>query len=181
MAPVRRFVSQPAGHLAGVPASSRVRRRGLIRRSLVLACALVATVLVACGPGLEEPSAQTECTIAPGLCVTPGSGGNQGKNQQGSDPCVNLVINENPPQVCSKASGASATLTLVNACPKTTLLLSWINLQCGETSYATVPPGGSYVQPSFVGHPWRIRNAATQALMREIPALGQGQTTVQVP
>lgn len=175
MASVRRFAPQPAGHLAGVPASSR-----RLRRSLVLAFALVASVLVACGPGLEEPSAQTECTIAPGLCVTPGSGGS-GNNNQGNDPCVNLVINENPPQVCSKASGASATLTVVNACSKTTLRLSWITQQCGETVYATVPPGGSYVQPSFVGHPWRIRNAATSALMREIPALGQGQTTVQVP
>lgn len=153
----------------------------LLRVPLVVACTLLASVLVACGPGLEEPSAQTECTIAPGLCVTPGSGGNQGNNQQGNDPCVNLVINENPPQVCSKASGASATLTIVNACSKTTLRLSWINQQCGETVYATVPPGGSYVQPSFVGHPWRIRNAATSALMREVVALGPGRTTVQMP
>jgi len=153
----------------------------LLRGPLVVACTLLASVLVACGPGLEEPSAQTECTIAPGLCITPGSGGNPGSNNQQGDACVSLVINENPPQVCSKASGVSATLTIVNACPKTTLQLSWINLQCGESTYATVAPGGSFVQPSFVGHPWRIRNAATQALMREIPARGPGQTTVQVP
>lgn len=68
---------------------------------------------------------------------------------------------------CSLPSLEAATLIIANVGSET-LFLRWVTQSCTETSYPTLAPGSSLVQPTFVGHVWRVRRGGpTGPLVRE--------------
>jgi hypothetical protein len=50
-------------------------------------------------------------------------------------------------------------LTFVNYTSRS-VTVYWVDSNCMETSYKTLAAGESYVQPTFVGHVWRVRDTA---------------------
>jgi hypothetical protein len=111
-----------------------------------------------------------------------GSGGSQGGaaggGAGGASPatCAELALAERPPSQCSANSNQPATLTVVNQCATESVKLYWVNYDCGEQPYATIPPGATYTQGTYVTHPWRLRNAATNQLLAETGPLAGGLT-----
>jgi hypothetical protein len=73
--------------------------------------------------------------------------------------------------VCSTAGTTHALLTVHNECPALTVEMFWMSYACVETSYGTIAPGGTFQSNSFLTHPWRLRDAETHVLLKEIPAL----------
>ena len=67
------------------------------------------------------------------------------------------------PALPSKAESTATTITVVNTGP-TTIFIRWINFEGGETSYTTLPPGQSYVQPSYKTHAWIARDQRSRCL-----------------
>jgi VHL beta domain len=67
------------------------------------------------------------------------------------------------PALPSKSESAATAITVVNTGP-TTIFIRWINFQGGETSYTTLPPGQSYVQPSYRTHVWIGRDERSRCL-----------------
>jgi len=43
----------------------------------------------------------------------------------------------------------------------------WMDYQCNEQKYMTLSPGASYVQSTFVTHPWRIRESRSGKLLKQ--------------
>ncbi len=93
--------------------------------------------------------------------------------------CANLAMDAALPIVCSDA-GAEAGLVVNNGCAES-LDLWWVDFACTEEFYQTIDPGGSAAQDSFVTHPWRLRLADGGRVVKEIPPLAGGVTTVNVP
>jgi len=73
-----------------------------------------------------------------------------------------------------------AELVVSNGCPASTIEIFWIDYGCEEVSYGQVAPGRRFSVSSFATHPWRIRDAITHVLLREIPPL-TAPTTVTYP
>jgi hypothetical protein len=90
------------------------------------------------------------------------------------------AIAESTPTVCSTAGVTHAELMVHNTCGALTIEMFWVNYQCAEMTYGTVAPGQTFVNNSWVSHPWRLRDAATHALLREIPPL-EAPTDVTYP
>jgi len=93
--------------------------------------------------------------------------------------CEDLMPPDVVSEVCSESSMTNAELTVVNDCEDIIVQLFWVDYACEEHPYGSAPPGGMVSVPSFETHPWRIRNAQTQELMRELPPL-TGDTTLGV-
>ena len=67
------------------------------------------------------------------------------------------------PALPSKSESATTAITVVNT-GTTTIFIRWINFEGGETSYTTLSPGQSYVQPSFRTHMWIARDQRSRCL-----------------
>jgi hypothetical protein len=87
---------------------------------------------------------------------------------------------DQPPTVCSVSGNKSAVITFNNNSSSVSITPVWIDYSCVEQPYSSIAPGGSQAFSSYVTHPWRIRNSATNALLVEIPPL-TGDTTVNFP
>lgn len=113
-----------------------------------------------------------------GMCAcTGGAGGGGGSN----DPCAALHPTDAVPTMCSLNDAASAQITFINNCT-VSVKQEWVDYACAEMEYATIAPGQSWVQPTYVTHPWRIRDAATNRLLKEVPAPTNGTPySVSVP
>ena len=85
------------------------------------------------------------------------------------------------PSVCSIAGDAATTITFVNHCTFRTVSTYWVDYGCGEVFYSDIAPDASLEQPTFVTHPWRIRDKATNELLKEVPPATSTPTIVMVP
>ena len=47
---------------------------------------------------------------------------------------------------------------------------AWIGYDCRKHFYEGIPVNGTFTQHTFVTHPWRIRDAQTLDLIRDVPA-----------
>mmetsp|Transcript_6900 Transcript_6900/g.20991 ORF Transcript_6900/g.20991 Transcript_6900/m.20991 type:complete len:208 (+) Transcript_6900:182-805(+) len=54
------------------------------------------------------------------------------------------------------------TVLLFHNGSETPVDINWINFNGKEVNYAIVPPGESYLQPTFASHPWSVRDHASQ-------------------
>jgi hypothetical protein len=92
-------------------------------------------------------------------------------------PCDQVPIDAGPPTVCSMSVTAEAGLVVVNPC-LTPIDLWWVNYECAEVFYATIQGQSHLDQASYATHVWRLRLADAGALIKEIPPLPPGVTTV---
>jgi hypothetical protein len=67
------------------------------------------------------------------------------------------------PTLPSKSESTATAITVVNT-GTTTIFIRWINFEGGETSYTTLAPGQSYVQPSYKTHVWIGRDERSRCL-----------------
>ncbi len=86
------------------------------------------------------------------------------------------AINVTGNRVCSTA-GSSARSTFVNT-RSTAVRVYWLNYSCHEVLYATIQPGQSYVQSTFTGNIWNVRDASTNQVL--LTHRARGMQTVQV-
>ncbi|MCC7382050.1 MAG: hypothetical protein IT384_09480 [Deltaproteobacteria bacterium] len=82
--------------------------------------------------------------------------------------------------VCSDFSEATAELTIINNDDVRTVSLFWVNYACEEVHTGDVPPHMMTTQQTFLGHQWRLRDQATQDLIRELWATSAAET-VTIP
>lgn len=124
------------------------------------------------GSTSDEPSSTTGG-------VDPSSTG--GESSTGNVPltCAELVLPEQFPAECSSGGGDDVDLQVVNDCFAVAVVVLWVNYSCEEIPFGFVEPGELWEQETFQNHPWRIRNAETGELMRDIPGL-VGDTTLPV-
>ncbi len=81
--------------------------------------------------------------------------------------------------VCSGNSGNTVNFQLQNDRDAAVDLI-WVNYQCGEQKYGTVPAGGNRTQQTYINHVWRIRNTQDQAFIAQYRLTGNGAFTVTV-
>eukprot|EP00884_Botryococcus_braunii_P004311 jgi/Botrbrau1/13881/Bobra.0056s0112.2 len=72
----------------------------------------------------------------------------------------------------SRASYSPSTLTIENAATNDSLQVYWLNYDGDAELFATIPPGGFYTIDTFETHPWRLVNARTGGVVKEIIASG---------
>jgi hypothetical protein len=68
---------------------------------------------------------------------------------------------------CSVSWNTTTTLKIENNHDKY-IDVYWMNYQCKEQLYSTVPPGGTLIQPTFVSHPWRIRENGSGKILKQV-------------
>ncbi len=85
------------------------------------------------------------------------------------------------PTECSTSANTASRLTIINrACVPVEIW--WVNYECAEISYGLIKPGGQWVVNTYVTHPWRIRAAPGQSLLRNIaPNRDGNERTVAFP
>lgn len=95
--------------------------------------------------------------------------------------CAALSVPDTPPQVCSTSSG-EVQVSITNNCPDMSIELFWVDYACEEAPlFGVLAPGETFAFDSFDGHPWRIREAQTGTLLREITQLTQGVDYTVMP
>ena len=131
----------------------------IVRSSVMV---LVLSLAVGCLEGDPNPVGQSGASSG-----TPGSSGfTVGSSGSPAPPVVQ------PSGVCSGPGTQPVTLTFKNLTADRSIELLWVDQQCTEVRYATLGPGATHVQPTFLGHPWRLSDTATGALYKEfIPRL----------
>ena len=119
----------------------------------------------------------TELIIAIVLVAAMGCG-----SSGATDPCLSLHPTDSPPTVCSQVGTQDAGITFANDCTTLSVKTYWVDYQCTEKYYQTLKPGDSYLQQTYVTHPWRIRDAASGKLLKDVPPPTSSQPyTVTVP
>ncbi|RMF81661.1 MAG: hypothetical protein D6737_04325 [Chloroflexi bacterium] len=78
---------------------------------------------------------------------------------------------------CSIAGDEPTTITFVND-SQFTLAIYWVSYDCEEVLYNTLSPGQSYVQQTFVTHPWIVRDTRTGIALASTTT--RGRTTITV-
>jgi hypothetical protein len=83
--------------------------------------------------------------------------------------------------VCSINSDTAASFTLDNE-RSAPIELDWIGYlsACAVSKYATVPPGGSYPQSTYVTNVWVVKDNATKAFLDEFVLDAPGPYTVTI-
>jgi len=69
---------------------------------------------------------------------------------------VEVVVDTDPPSVCSTDGGEAVTVTFANG-TSSTVSLYWVDTGCAESWYGTNAAGASFDQPTYVNHAWRVR------------------------
>lgn len=83
---------------------------------------------------------------------------------------------------CSRDEGGRVGLRFVNGYTDVTVRTFWVDRECQERLYSTLPPGGSVDQGSSVGHLWRVRRQDDGTLLREHRAEASSElVVVKVP
>ena len=57
--------------------------------------------------------------------------------------------------------------------------VAWINYQGERVEYATLDRGSSYVQPTFVTHPWIVIDSADRCVTVVVPSAQPTRATIQ--
>lgn len=78
----------------------------------------------------------------------------------------------------SGGSGAATQVAFVNDSAQV-VTVSWVDQDGSRVTYQTLRPGASYVQPTYVGHPWVVASADGQALAVFQPAATPGRAVVR--
>lgn len=138
-------------------------------RHLLVPALVVCAALAGCLEGDPNPLKQGSPTA-----ITPGSSG--GVSSGGS-----TLPTVQPGTACAQGSSAAVDVTFRNQTADHTIDLFWVDYQCTEVKYATLAPGASRAQPTFVGHPWRLRDSVTGALYKEFVTISTGAVEVTVP
>ncbi|MCL4256625.1 MAG: hypothetical protein KJ043_22905, partial [Anaerolineae bacterium] len=68
-------------------------------------------------------------------------------------------------QICSTGNGAPTTITFVNMGSDEATVF-WVNFDCQEQFFRDVIPGETYIQETYDGHEWVVRNSDGQELGR---------------
>lgn len=128
--------------------------------------AAVLPLVAGCLEGDPNPTKQgaTSGTITPGT-----SGGTSG------------LPTATPSGACSQGSASAVNVTFRNQTSDRSIDLYWVDYQCMEVLYSTLSPGASRLQPTFVGHPWRLRDSTTHVLYKEFIASSTLPAEVSVP
>ena len=93
-----------------------------------------------------------------------------------------LLPAQDPAGESDLASGAGAsTAILFNNVTDETVRVYWINELGNRVLYATLAPGASYVQQTFLTHPWVITNLANEGLAIYFPVDGLGHAEFTGP
>ncbi|MBK7782075.1 MAG: hypothetical protein IPJ58_15165 [Ardenticatenia bacterium] len=77
---------------------------------------------------------------------------------------------------CSTSAGGAGILVFDNR-RRQAVTTHWVDFGCKEVVYATIPGGKSQRQGTYVGHVWRVRDAASGELLAEVVAEA-GELTV---
>ena len=85
-----------------------------------------------------------------------------------------------PSNVCSQNSVQATTLTFQNSSGRN-LQLFWVDYTCKEVSYGSLGPAESKDMPTFLTHPWRVRDAETSALYKELVTSSTSRVVVTIP
>ena len=80
---------------------------------------------------------------------------------------VSFAQQPNTLDSCSVSWNTKTTLKFENNHDKY-IDIYWMDYQCKEKLYSTVRPGGTIVQPTFVSHPWRIRENGTGKILKQV-------------
>lgn len=105
----------------------------------------------------------------------PGSSGIGSSGQPSPAPTVQ------PSSACSQNSAQAVNLPFRNAFTDRSVRLFWVDYSCNEVGYNEIGPGKTHVQQTYVGHPWRVRDAATNALYKEFVPTTTAPPEVVVP
>jgi VHL beta domain len=68
---------------------------------------------------------------------------------------------------CSIGAAATGTLKIENNTSQQ-VDVYWVNYQCQEQLYSTLPAGWIVTQQSYISHPWRVRERATGKLLKQV-------------
>jgi hypothetical protein len=82
---------------------------------------------------------------------------------------------------CSRASQVAIDLTFRNNSADRTVNLFWVDFACRESRFATINPGESHIQHTFTLHPWRLRDAGTNALYKEFVGTSATASVIDFP
>ena len=88
-----------------------------------------------------------------------------------------VAAQPNTLKTCSTGWSNTANLKIVNNYSQY-VDLYWLDYQCNEVKYVTIYPGGTHVQPSYVTHPWRIRESGTGKLLKQVTLNNSGTTVI---
>lgn len=91
-----------------------------------------------------------------------------------------VILPDAPPRLCSR-NGTAVQLSFINNSDRD-ISVFWVDQFCRELPYRTLAPGESYVQPTFSEHVWRLRDAATNAVLKDFLGVDEtGETEVSYP
>lgn len=68
-------------------------------------------------------------------------------------------------QICSTGNGAPTTIIFINKGSDEASIF-WVNFDCQEQFYRAIIPGETYIQQTYDGHQWIVRNSDSQELGR---------------
>jgi len=88
-----------------------------------------------------------------------------------------IAAQPNTLKTCSTAWSSTANLKIHNNHSQK-VDLYWVDYQCNEVKYTTINPGYTVVQPSFITHPWRIRESGSGKLLKQVTLNKAGTTVV---
>lgn len=131
--------------------------------------ALVATSLLLAGCLEGDPNPTLE----------PGSSGIGGPGASGTSDAPAPEVQ--PSGACSQNSAQAVNLPFRNAFTDRSVRLFWVDYGCKEVGYAVLGPGQTWVQQTYVTHPWRVRDASTNALYKEVVPTTTAPPEVTVP
>jgi len=153
------------------------------------ACLALLLILSACGPSSQSatPDGGAAAAGPDGAALMPDSGAVATDGAAASMGCAPIA--EVAPAICSM-DGAARKVVFKNGCAQV-VDIWWVDHACGEKFYWRLAPGESYMQPSYVTHPWRARTvrpggspgATGGLLIKEFHAIpaGDGDLTWTVP
>ena len=127
--------------------------------------ALGIVLLTGCSSSSHPPLADAGPGLGTGAPLPPRSGG----TDAGSIALDGGALPGAAPAVCSLSSTEHSMLTIVNN-SSAVVEAWWVDFKCTEVLYGTANAGGGmFLNDTFVTHPWRIRAATTELLLKEIP------------
>jgi hypothetical protein len=78
---------------------------------------------------------------------------------------------------CSPGTDKQVTLTVFNKTSQQ-VALNWVDFDCKEIPYGVIEPGDSFVQPTFTGHIWIVRDTKTNQPIKVFAAKQTGTVTI---
>ncbi|MCW5834925.1 MAG: hypothetical protein KIS78_21165 [Labilithrix sp.] len=156
---------------------ARDRDRSGSTSSAARASVLAALALAGCLDGDPNPTNEPGqgSSGASGSSSSGGAGSSGASGQPAPAPTVE------PSGACSQSSAQAVNLPFRNAFTDRSVRLFWVDYGCNEVGYDVLAPGQARVQQTFVSHPWRVRDAATNALYKEYVPTTTAPPEVVVP